>query len=121
MDKIEQCLHAHFAHLQETGEPAAPLETVPQSSLPADVMQAEPMPKQSSSSGLEDTPFAKVNSVAPGSPAAEAGLKAEDKIRSFGGINWMNHENLAKIAQTVQQNEGVSFNSAHGIPIPIRH
>lgn len=112
MDKIEQRLHAHFAHFQETGAAPAPepSDTVPRISLPADVMRAEPTPTPSSSAGLEETPFAKVNSVASGSPAAQAGLKAGDKIRNFGSVNWMDHENLTKIAQTVQQNEGVSFN-----------
>ena len=51
--------------------------------------------------------FAKVNSVVAGSPADEAGLKAGDKLRSFGTVNWMNHEKLSKVAEVVQRNEGV--------------
>lgn len=58
--------------------------------------------------GLNDTPFAKVNSVVPGSPADEAGLKAGDWIRKFGDVNWLNHEKLNKVAETVQRNQGVS-------------
>ena len=54
-----------------------------------------------------ETPFAKVNSVVPGSPADQAGLKAGDTIRSFGDVNWLNHERLSKVAEAVQQNEGV--------------
>ncbi|GAB7355172.1 hypothetical protein MBLNU459_g5736t4 [Dothideomycetes sp. NU459] len=53
-----------------------------------------------------EAPFAKVNSVVASSPAAAAGLKAGDKITKFGDVDWMNHEKLARVAQTVQQNEG---------------
>ena len=53
-------------------------------------------------------PFAKVNSVVTGSPADEAGLKAGDEIIQFGNIDWMNHEKLARVAETVQRNQGVS-------------
>lgn len=58
--------------------------------------------------GLNETPFAKVNSVVPGSPADDAGLKTGDRIRNFGDINWLNHEKLSKVAETVQKNQGVS-------------
>ncbi|EGD84915.1 hypothetical protein H112_08635 [Trichophyton rubrum D6] len=51
-----------------------------------------------------DMPFAKVNSVADGSPAAKAGLKAGDKVCNFGNITWANHENLTKIAAVVTNN-----------------
>lgn len=59
--------------------------------------------------GLTDTPFAKVNSVVPGSPADDAGLKAGDRIRKFGDVDWLNHEKLSKVAETVQRNQGVSL------------
>ncbi|KNG87577.1 hypothetical protein ANOM_004072 [Aspergillus nomiae NRRL 13137] len=58
-------------------------------------------------------PFARVNSVAAASPADQAGLKAGDKIRSFGAINWINHERLSKVAEMVQQNEGTTFVKRH--------
>jgi len=53
-----------------------------------------------------EAPFAKVNSVVASSPAAAAGLKAGDRITKFGSVDWMNHEKLSRVAQTVQQNEG---------------
>ncbi|PLN76072.1 26S proteasome non-ATPase regulatory subunit 9 [Aspergillus taichungensis] len=56
--------------------------------------------------GSAGPPFARVNSVVSASPADQAGLKAGDTIRSFGSVNWLNHERLTKVAQTVQQNEG---------------
>ncbi|KAL1957239.1 hypothetical protein VTO42DRAFT_6145 [Malbranchea cinnamomea] len=99
MAKVEEGIHARFASLQEAERARA--DATRQSPVPAEIMEAEPP-----SSGLVEAPFARVNSVAPGSPAAQAGLKTGDKVRNFGGINWMNHENLTKIAQVVQQNEG---------------
>ena len=62
-----------------------------------------------SDQGLIDTPFAKVNSVVPGSPADAAGLKAGDRVRRFGEVNWLNHEKLSKVAETVQRNQGVGI------------
>lgn len=58
--------------------------------------------------GILGTPFARVNSVEPGSPADQAGLKTGDTIRGFGNVHWLNHERLTKVAEAVQQNEGVS-------------
>jgi 26S proteasome non-ATPase regulatory subunit 9 len=52
-------------------------------------------------------PFAKVDTVAPGSPADEAGLKVNDHIRNFGYVNRSNHDNLKGVAECVQGNEGV--------------
>jgi 26S proteasome non-ATPase regulatory subunit 9 len=97
MRLIEKGVHAHFANLQNT-QAAGP--TTNGTDVPPVV--------QSLTNGTTlGTPFAKVNSVVPGSPAAQAGLKAGDAIRSFGDVNWLNHERLSKVAQTVQQNEGV--------------
>ncbi|KAF2839301.1 26S proteasome non-ATPase-like protein regulatory subunit 9 [Patellaria atrata CBS 101060] len=75
---------------------------------------ATPRQAESTSSSREDSsnissfeaPFAKVNTVVPGSPAETAGLKAGDSIISFGNANWMNHEKLSKVAEVVSQNEG---------------
>lgn len=59
------------------------------------------------SNDIEPT-FARISEVFRGAPAETAGLKAEDRITRFGNINWMNHEKLSKVAETVQRNEGVS-------------
>jgi 26S proteasome non-ATPase regulatory subunit 9 len=83
MEHLEKGIHAHFASLQNTPD-------------------ARP-----TASATPGTAFAKVNTVVPGSPADQAGLKAGDVIRSFGNVNWLNHERLSKVAETVQQNEGV--------------
>jgi C-terminal processing protease CtpA/Prc len=55
-----------------------------------------------------EAPFAKVNSVVPGSPAESAGLKVGDNITKFGWVDWTNHDKLSKVAEAVTQNEGVS-------------
>lgn len=97
MKHLEKGLHAHFEALQQAqnSSTAPGITTQPPSAL------------SSSQNGISETPFAKVNSVAPGSPADQAGLKAGDRIRSFGTVNWVNHERLTKVGEFVQQHEGV--------------
>ena len=95
MSRIESGLHRHHAAMASS---QSQLSTA--STSHGDV--------QGSSSNVIETPFAKVNSIVPGSPAEDSGLKVGDGIRRFGQVSWLNHENLGKIAETVQQNEGVS-------------
>ncbi|KAG6086753.1 hypothetical protein E4U31_003210 [Claviceps sp. LM219 group G6] len=66
------------------------------------------VPSSIPSSGVRGAyqPFAKINSVVRDSPADEAGLQQGDEIRNFGYINGSNHENLTKVAECVQENEG---------------
>ena len=93
MSKIELGLHEHHAAYQASNPP-------PSSST-------ETASGSNADQGLVDIPFAKVNSVVNGSPADQAGLKAGDRIRRFGNVNWINHEKLSKVAETVQRNQGV--------------
>lgn len=97
MDRIEKGLHEHHANLQAsdafkndeaTRKPESASTSAPQSS------------------SAPETPFAKVNSVEPGSPANEAGLKVGDQIRRFGTAIWSNHERLRKVGEEVQRNLG---------------
>lgn len=97
MQLIEKGVHAHFANLQNT-QGASP--TTNGTNVP-------PAAQSLTNTTASGTPFAKVNSVVSGSPADQAGLKAGDAIRGFGNINWLNHERLSKVAQVVQENEGV--------------
>lgn len=91
MNKIEKGLHAHHATI------AASLAATPSS--PA---------TSSSTTQLIEAPFARVNTVVPGSPAAEAGMRPGDLIKRFGTVNALNHSRLSRVAELVTQNEGVS-------------
>ncbi|GAQ02847.1 GTP-binding nuclear protein GSP1/Ran [Aspergillus lentulus] len=114
MKHLEKGLHEHFASLQRAQAAVAA------GGLNGTAVQRSNLGENSlSDAEMIGTPFAKVNSVVPGSPADHAGLKAGDTIRSFGNVNWINHERLSKVAQTVQQNEGrtivVKINSYHAV------
>lgn len=53
------------------------------------------------SAAATNPPFAKINGVAPLSPAFEAGLKEDDKIVQFGEIDFSNHQNLKGLLPVV--------------------
>lgn len=104
MAHLEKGLHEHFARLQN-----APGATTNGTSAPSSA------PTSATDNSIADagtlaTPFARVNSVEPGSPAHQAGLKTGDLIRGFGSVHWLNHDRLSKVAEAVQQNEGVCSN-----------
>lgn len=92
MGSIEKYLHEHFASMEEAPPPAA------NSSASAILPDSE-------TDGPSE-PFAKVNTVAAGSPAESAGLKTDDEIRTFGYVNRSNHDGLKKVGECVQGNEG---------------
>ena len=104
MDKIEKGLHEHHAKYQASDEYKNSL-TQPQP-------QPLPIPAQQQAPSVPETPFAKVNSVEPGGPANEAGLKPGDLIRRFGSAIWSNHERLRKVGEAVSHNLGR--------PIPVK-
>lgn len=99
MARIEKYLHDHFASLDENDAVPVAGQGNSQSVLPDSV------------SAPLDPPFAKVNTVALGSPAESAGLKSGDEIRNFGYVNRANHDNMRKVVECVQGNEGVSCGS----------
>lgn len=97
MANVEKVLHEYFANAADGEEGPAPAST------PAMLRE------QDTVATVLDPPFAKVNTVAPNSPAERAGLKAGDEIRNFGYVNRENHDGLKKVAECVQGNEGVSL------------
>lgn len=103
MTHLEKKVHEQFTNLQR-----AQGSTTLDSSNGSNGIRSDPNDTSLSNAGALGPAFARVNSVVPASPADQAGLKAGDTIRSFGTVNWMNHERLTKVAELVQQNEGVS-------------
>lgn len=93
MNQIEKGLHAHHAIIAASLV-AAPSPVTP----PSPIAAAQSI----------EAPFARVNTVAPGSPAADAGLQPGDYIKRFGSANLLNHAKLTKVAEVVGQSEGVS-------------
>ncbi|KAL2212285.1 26S proteasome non-ATPase regulatory subunit 9 [Sarocladium strictum] len=95
MSHIEKFLHEHFASLSEGENRPVASGSRDEAAMLADA-----------DLNTLEAPFAKVNTVAAGSPADSAGLKAGDEIRSFGYVNRNNHDGLKKVAECVQGNEG---------------
>ncbi|TGO56390.1 hypothetical protein BCON_0078g00050 [Botryotinia convoluta] len=97
MSVIEKHIHEHFARLAENPNTEEPV---------VDEVQASRIVPSFDEPAPLDIPFAKVNSVAEGSPADDAGLKAGDTIRNFGYVNHANHDGLKRVGECVQGNEG---------------
>ncbi|XP_001635592.2 26S proteasome non-ATPase regulatory subunit 9 [Nematostella vectensis] len=53
------------------------------------------------------TPFLRVESVTPHSPAAKAGLEVGDNILKFGSLSAQNFQGLQNIASVVQHSKGI--------------
>lgn len=99
MNRIEKGLHQYHASTQGSEDPKEAQSHSTQSSAEEN--------GQRSSRTLSDPPFARVNSIAPSSPAEAAGLQVGDKIINFGPVHSGNHDNLRKLAEVVRRNEGV--------------
>ncbi|KLJ09970.1 hypothetical protein EMPG_14621 [Blastomyces silverae] len=107
MARAEQSVHDRFAQLHHQQNANCPPTTTTTTTAPStSTSTIEDSATSSAQAGIIETPFAKISTVADGSPAAQAGIKVGDAIRSVGHVNWTNHENLTKVAEVVQQNEG---------------
>jgi len=106
MERIGVAVQEQFAAL--AAQPAeARLVAAQSSSIPS-----RPAASRTANTTDVPTPFASVDRVFADSPAFEAGVKVGDKIVQFGDANWLNHDNMRKVAEVVQRNEGR--------PIPVR-
>lgn len=111
MKSLEEGLYGHFSNNQHTQ--ATTSASANSTTRATDSTQRSATTETSISDAASlGTPFAKVNSVMTGSPADQAGLRAGDAVRHFGGVNWINHERLSKVAEVVQRNEGVCIRVA---------
>jgi len=98
MAKVELAIHEQFAALEAQGATDGPaMATDPAPSVPIRVADRSAPP---------DVPFATVDEVTAGSPAATSGLQVGDEISRFGAANHLNHDRLKKVAEVVSQNEG---------------
>lgn len=111
MRELEDAVNRQFAAAnagdgQEARQPsqAARTDTASDSSNP---------PPSTSAPAAIEPPFARVNSVAPDSPADQARMKLGDRVMRFGSVDWTNHDRLRSVAQAVQQNE----NRAIGVKV----
>lgn len=104
MKKLEDAVHEQFA--------SGKTEELPANGTSSRASANDTAPSRSAAPVVEP-PFGKVNSVVPGSPADQAGMRAGDKVLKFGSVNWTNHERLTKVAEVVQQNENVSGRHLH--------
>ena len=105
MTEIEAAVHAHFAATDDT---KAIISTASSSNENTEgrnnigsISPSNPAPN------VFQPPFARVNTVSPGSPAEQAGLLPGDQVIMFGSIDFTNYKQLGQIAQVVQQNENV--------------
>ncbi|POS78241.1 26S proteasome non-ATPase regulatory subunit 9 [Diaporthe helianthi] len=105
MARIEKHIHEHFASLAKTATDADVLAA--DSPATGDATASEPALRDYVPERLGET-FAKINTVAPGSPAASAGLQPGDLIRNFGYVDAANHDQLKKVAECVQGTVGQS-------------
>ena len=99
MTVIEKHIHEHFAKLAAEGQTEEPTTN--------GVHQNGDLPIFPPAVPTLRAPFAKVNRVEPGSPADDAGLKANDEVRNFGYVDIGNHDGLRRVGECVQGNEGV--------------
>lgn len=96
MARIEEGLHLFHSQLK------------PEDLVTVSTTSASPFVTNGDESAPSAIPFAVVNTVAPSSPAEQAGLKPGDKITVFGGVRGeVGREGLlSRVSNVVQGSEG---------------
>ncbi|KAF8951562.1 putative 26S proteasome regulatory subunit [Haplosporangium bisporale] len=109
MLQIEEALHA--VHAEALAEREKKKEEAAQAALQGESSSSTTVAQASQSGGGSNTveasltPFAKVNAVAPDSPAREAGLLQGDKIVAFGTVTASTPNVLPSLSEHVQSRE----------------
>ncbi|XP_007539875.1 26S proteasome non-ATPase regulatory subunit 9 isoform X1 [Erinaceus europaeus] len=96
MKQVEEALHQ--LHARDKEKQARDMAEAHEEAMSHNLDQNENLGAQ--------RPFAKVNSVIPGSPASDAGLQVDDEIVAFGSVNTQNFQSLHNIGNVVQHSEG---------------
>lgn len=107
MKRLEEAIH----ELHAISRPSDSHETAPGSQqgqtasekqqASSKTAQLDAMDLDTSDGPLASVPFAKINSVEEGSPAAAGGIMKDDLVLSFGAIHHANHEGLRGIVREV--------------------
>lgn len=109
---IEQRVFEHYSRIRPFQFTSPSAYTTVAATVPRAILLED-------ASLLAGPPFAKVDSLVPGSPADQADLMVGDLITNWAGVNWLNHENLTKIQKVVQKNEGVSAPPPLGLSLDL--
>jgi hypothetical protein len=105
MARIEKGLHEYFASVSDNESESAPEPTIVR---PVATVSA---PRTETRGADPLVAFARVNSVAGGSPAQLAGLEVGDGVKKMGDIEWTRYGtgSLAQVPELVGQSIGVSL------------
>ena len=125
MQRVEAGLHAHYAALRAEGpsgkSPAAAPPPRPAAAAQGRVAPTGPgsaavavgaatgtaAPSAVANDAL--APFAAIDEVAEGGPAASAGVAVGDKLVSFGSLNATNHDQFRALGSLTQRSVGSSL------------
>lgn len=106
---VKQIHEEARAHAAVRPPAAAPETPVVQPPAPARMEMVEAEGEAGESAKAEAAglaPYALIDQVFAGSPAAEAGVEEGDLLLKFGSVDRGNHENFQAVARVVQDSEG---------------
>lgn len=116
MGQIEQGLGAYFQ--SANGEAVNGGSTADKTSTSTNPTDKPTTNESTNESTFESTnelpPFARIQSVEDNSPAAQAGLLAEDRVCRFGLVDATNHRNLTRLATVVATHAEIPITVVRG-------